>query len=628
MATDPRRASEAAQQAAAVAANPWTGVVPTTGAEAMQGQGIYNWLDYLSTTATVPSLVNDALTSAFNLAKEARKNSRLVPDVDASLDPDEKAQYRSFERDLNNAKRFRAEMAAIYDGTPLRVSPLSKSEVSLRQSVIDDHLHKYGASDQNKAAANRVADHVLAILSGDADADKTFRPYIDRILGDVRDTTPVAAGASDEAFATLDQYEEWKRQARVNPNAPTPRFRLTEGGQKNWQRQRAYDFLRSLQDGQHAPPYASPVAPALQVGGAVGGIVTWPLTAAATNFGNLIDPALSQPFDSDKYFRGQADHIKMMGNTLYGGVRGRMDSALYWLDRGKDATATKDPQTGAMFPSRSVAGTAGFGDYFNNYANTYTNVNSSVEVPARNFEMGLGKIAAVRNARADLFRDTPLIPDESFRKKGSDALGNLSQHMGLQQQWLSANAPRAAYAVNDALGTKLQPRYLAPYEALGLALPQEVFGDLGSAAGIGKSLVSGLFDNPFKALAKTGKHIVSESGEEALPEYAMSLPEEAALAGEGEVQPDMVSWFSTAPNTITAIQGESGGIPATDRPAYEKGLAGYRKQRSDLAQSIEDYQKSSAWAKLMRDMKAGRPVPQWKVRSLRPTDQWTPSPIR
>lgn len=607
--------------------NPWTSAGPDTPQARAQGKGIYDWLDYLSTSATLPSLASDAATGAFNLAKEARQATPMFPDVDTRLDKSEWETYRGADRDLPTAKRFRQEMATIYGTMPLRVSALTKQPVSLRQSVIDDTIAKEGDSKKVRARAEKTADYVLRILSGETQ-DGSAQPYIDRILTDVREGTPAFEGAQDEAFATLDQYEEWKRQARVDPNAPAARFRLTEGGQANWQRQRAYDFLRSLQEGEHAPPYAAPMTGPMQAAGAIGGIVTWPATAAAVNYGNLIDPALSQPFDQNKYFQGQADNARLLGNTLYGGVKGRMDSALYWLDRGKDATATKDPQTGANFPARSAALPAGYGDFFNNYGNLYTNLNSLAEVPARNFDLSGKQIAMLRNVRQDVSRDTPLIPDESFRKKASDALGNVAEHQSLQNQWLSANAPRAAYLANDTLGTNITPRYLAPYEALGAALPQEVFGDISSVFGLGKSFVTNLARNPVTAPLKAAKAVAKESVEESVPEYAMSIPEEAGLAGPEQVQPDLFTWFGTAPKYIGALATDNEPVAATNRPAYEKALAGYGQRRSDLVKSIDDYQRSSAWAKAVRDFKAGKDVPASKLKALRPTDMWTPLPTR
>lgn len=576
--------------------------------------------------------------------------------LNPAIDRRERMDFEKREQDSPAVTRFRQEMRNIFDTVPLIRSESGKT-ITLRQNIIEDFARqKKSAKD-----ANAFADKVLRQLSGESD-DKWMAKQAGILLRRVSESieNPADYGPSAESAVTMDEYDEFKRQARVNPDAPTPRFRLNEAGQEQWQKQRYYDFLRAMQDGPNAPPYARPTSGVMQGLGVLGGIATYPLAMGVSNLGTLIDPAFNPPFDSNKYLQGQADNMRLAGNTLFGGVEGRMKTALYWLDRGKDAKATKDPITGANFPSRSMANVDGFGDQFNNYGNVYTAGNAVADIPARNFDLSLGQMAKLGNVRSQLTRDTPIIPDESLREKAKEAGQNISEHRNLQQQWLSANAPRAAYAFNDWLGTNITPSYLSSGASLFGQLPQEITGDLSSALTMGASAAKAFGRGGFKALPSVAKNFAKETLGEAPLEYAMSVPEEVGMAGPEQVQPDMMTWLFTAPKQLDAVSYEqpapkqdtpppkrksiyaNSGVgfdietpamervypEATDRVGYEKGLAAYNQRRSSLVKEIENYERSSAWAKAVREFQSGGNVPAWKLRSLRPTDKWTPMPTR
>lgn len=554
---------------------------------------------------------------------------RAIEAASPSLGQQEIRDYEASPKNSKTVQRFRREMKNIFDTVPLVESKYNKGKtITLRQAVVEDFARQM----KPLSAANKHADTILRQFTGDLRDDQIGR-QVKMLLGRVAETVepPAEYGPRPDSFVTLDEMDEFKRQARANPDAPSARYRLNEAGQKHWQQQRYYDFLRSMQDGPNAPPQATASTGLLQAVSVPLGIAAYPFAMGYGNIANLIDPSLNQAPTSEKYLQGQADNLRLARNTWGGGVEGRMDSALYWLDRGKDAKATKDPISGANFPSRSVATTTGFGDQWNNYANLYTRANSLVDIPARNFGMGLDSMAALGAVRSELMRDTPVTPTKEMRDRAVKANDDTRQHQNLQQQWLSANAPRAAYAVNDALGTNIKPSYLSSIAATGLALPQEMM-DLQGALGLGKSLFKAATKGGFKTLPSVAKEYAKEVLGEAPAEYTMSIPEELGLAGPEQVQPDAATFLFTAPSRLDALTFKDGDRMvsplATDRPNYEKGLAEYNQKRSDLTREIENYQQSSSWAKAIRDFQSGKRVPAWRLKHGRPTDKWTPSPIK
>lgn len=576
---------------------------------------------------------------------------------DPSLDQQEIQKYEASPKNSKTVQRFRAEMKNVFDTVPLVESKYNKGKtITLRQAVVEDFARQM----KPLAEANAHADTILQQFTGDSRDDQIGR-QVNMLLGRVAETVvpPAEYGPKAESFITMDKMDEWTRQARVNPDAPTPRFRLNEAGQKHWQQQRYYDFLRAMQDGPNAPPYATGGTGIQQALSVPLGIASYPLAMAALNYGNLLDPALNAAPTSDKYLQGQAENLRLAKNTLSDGVEGRMDSALYWLDRGKDAKATKDPITGANFPNRSMAATAGYSDNFYNYGNLLTRGNSPAEIPVRNLGTSLDSMVKIGRARADTQRDTPVMVDESFREKAKQAYSDMTEHQNLQQQWKSANYPRLVNWVNDTFGTGFTPSYLSPGAALFAELPSEMASDMQSVFGLGAASGKAALRGGFRALPSIAKNYAKELFmEEAPVEFAMSIPEEAGAAGPEGLQPDIWTYMTTPPRTMDALKfeeavdpaqdaGQQGPNPlldaagqvmdsrsrtvhplATDRPNYEKGLAAYNQRRSDLDKAIGDYQSSSAWAKAVRAFRSGIPMDARKMRHLRPTDKWTPSPVK
>lgn len=112
-----------------------------------------------------------------------------------------------------------------------------------------------------------IIDNAAAVLMGEplddkSEAGQQGREMANLLLGVMKSQTPGNAKALD-ASVSQQQFDKWTAQSGNDAN-----FRLTENGQRNFTRQAAYDLLRTMQEGEHAPAYADTLSRGLSwVGG-------------------------------------------------------------------------------------------------------------------------------------------------------------------------------------------------------------------------------------------------------------------------------------------------------------------------------------------------------------------------
>jgi hypothetical protein len=112
-----------------------------------------------------------------------------------------------------------------------------------------------------------IIDNAAAVLMGEplddkSEAGQQGREMANLLLGVMKSQTPGNAKALD-ASVSQQQFDKWTAQSGNDAN-----FRLTENGQRNFTRQAAYDLLRTMQEGEHAPAYTDTLSRGL---GWVGG---------------------------------------------------------------------------------------------------------------------------------------------------------------------------------------------------------------------------------------------------------------------------------------------------------------------------------------------------------------------
>lgn len=565
------------------------------------GQNLIDFFNYYATTPA-SEMVSDVAGVPEVLANAAGLS------VNPEITLEERQNYI---RDDPDAERFRTTVEEVFNNRPLRKSAVTGELVSLRQSIIDDHrkllpnLEKW----EQMYLGNKKADRVLRYFQGEVGPEDAGGEYLNRfsgqLLDDIQELTPTKKIDPKSAVTDLT-YDEWQRESRRNPQGVEDSYRLNEAGQKQWQVQRDYDILRTVMDGKHAPPYARGTAPIYQALGTQLGPILNPAITYFNTMGQAADAlveglatgdfgplsSVSYPDNFEKIRQSQADTNRLFSEGVSNGMLGRIRQGLYWYDRSKDADTTENSIEGANFPDRSMTTPTGMSDFYSNYGNFYTRFSSPLQVLAYNPEkipseiMGGSDLQNIQDLRNRVSRDTPVIPDESFRDSvlpAREAAG--SQEMA-QNAWATNNYARIPYALNQYFGTEFTPSFMSPAAETGIDLVREVFSDPFSAAQL-----------PFAASrgpVSLARHVLGEMKEEGLPEYALSAAEYSGQVPQEELDPNTLSWMF-APSKQNQYMTNPDGTPfefsgsPTDNTAYKKALARYDKTRQTFQSEVNKF---------------------------------------
>jgi hypothetical protein len=583
------------------------------------GQSLIDFYNYYASTPAsqikddAASLVGERLVGVGTVLESMANEQGLS--FDPAISTDERLKYRDGMQSDPDAERFRTEVAEVFNNRPLVKSELTGELVSLRQSIID-HYEK-GFADKpvwwRKTRGQIKADKVLKYFQGEVNPEsgdgKVVMRAAEAVLDEVRKRTPMD-GPNAESAITDVEYDDYQRDERRDPDAVAARYRLNEAGQARWQVQRDYDLLRTLTDGRHVPSYGEDTAAVYQMLGSGLGPIFGPVSATLQTGKQYFDAAaealatgdtdplrkVSYSRNMDKYAQGQTDHNYLAQQQLAGGLLGRMRQGLYYYDRSKDATATKDPNTGALFPDRSAATSKGFGRMFGDYSNIYTQFASPLSVAAYNPDklyeevMGQGTpLSDIRDLNMRVNRDTPVVPDASMKGLAVDAAKSSDSLERYNNAWSSINYPRVGFALNKNLGTEFEPRFLSPAEEIGIDLFREVFSDPFSAVQLG-------FSAGRKPLS-IFRHIKDEMFEEGPTEYAAALGEYSGQMPPEELQPNTFAWAVTSPESHPYLKNKDGTplkLPKgsgryTDDSSYQKALTQYEKQRQTFQNEVTDF---------------------------------------
>jgi hypothetical protein len=392
-------------------------------------------------------------------------------------------------------EKFRTNIATVLN-TPYIRRDVAAPHGAIGTRGVEDDLSPIEFMDGVLAAASmgaitkeerqEIIDNAAAVLMGEpldgqSDAGTQGRQLATMLLDVMKSQTPGNPNALD-ASVSQGQFDKWSAQTGNDAN-----FRLTENGQRNFTRQAAYDLLRTMQDGEHAPPYANSMSQGLAwVGG-------WFDRDTSENYNDLANNP--EPLGRAKVANRWWDQANMSRGSFRGDAFS--DSAHFpgWSSTTAEGLGRiMSEDTSNWMARNSVAGTRFFSP-------SESNRNPAIRVLA-----GLGDAAGDFNAANQMEvatkRTTPINPGlspEEFR-------GVLAKRANLEQRgqhYERSFWPDVQAAKDRALGTKTPRTWGTPLSEGVMKLPQNTLGDpitlgvtaatagVGSAAGAASAAAKG-----------------------------------------------------------------------------------------------------------------------------------------
>lgn len=305
-----------------------------------------------------------------------------------------------------------------------------------------------------------IIDNAAAVLMGEPLDDKSpagqqGREMATMLLDVMKSQTPGNARALD-ASVSQQQFDQWQKQYGDDAN-----FRLTENGQRNFTRQAAYDLLRAMQDGDHAPPYANNMSQGLNwIGG-------WFDRDASENYNDLASGP--EPVGRAKVANRWWNQANMSRGTFRGDTFS--DSAHFpgWSSTtGEGLGRIMSEDNSNRFARSSVPGRRFFSP------------SEASRNPAIQALAGLndpsGQFSTANAIEVATKRTTPInpgLPPEEFRQ----LLGKREDLDQRGQHYERSFWPDVQAAKDFAIGTKTPRTWGTPLSEGVMKLPQNTLGD-------------------------------------------------------------------------------------------------------------------------------------------------------
>lgn len=387
--------------------------------------------------------------------------------------------------------------------------------------------------------------------------------------------------SAPDASVTQGQYKQWQQEAggpELSAIGSTygegAANRVTPAGKQMFNNQRDYEFLRTFQEGVHAPGYQTSFYP-----------------YAASAVGQFLDPTL--------------ETRNLFLSRDKGGPQGRMEEALYWYDQSDPAfdkaAGQPDRYKGGLMGSRysdlSPLTSKGFNETVSNSDNPVGVWFTGGELAARGpftklFTQPLSTVQAIRDMRNQMTvnnnsgRPVPILPDTDPTLGANAMLDNEAarQH---QQKQASAYAPQ----ILPYLGMK--PSYLSPAGEFGANFIGDVLADPGTAFGLGKAAILNTIKAP--TLASKAMAPLRTVGNYARYGLPGEMPTESVTnATLYQTQQDPMKptgLFEAEESNPNVVMGGM-GIKADDpryQQAYDQGIELQRQRLNRIGQAARAY---------------------------------------
>jgi hypothetical protein len=408
--------------------------------------------------------------------------------------------------------------------------------------------------------ADRRADSVAGVLAG---TYATRNPAINQTAGQLRQL--VAMHTPNQEFAQFGgRTAAEDKQARQQYGSDAE-WRLTEGGQKNYDAQRVAELWSATQDDY------TPASTMSQVARAVGGGVTKAYDAMVP--GSI--PKAGQAW-KEMGMINQPDGKYEYAARLYD--RGAQHPGNVYTAEGLPKYGTVDPTTAAGLGNATAL----------NQSFPLAAWYQQVGAPIREVANWMGNdreygdpnmVRNLRELRAGFNRVTPVVPDgvdpQAFQTMGQKLSGADQRLSG----WTSAyGGPAFADAYNATLGKvtgQMDRTYLSPFAQTMAEIPAEIVGDpvnaafnvvLPVASGIKGAITGGIAGGARQAAMQGGGSLIRKLASAPKRSLDDIIEENVEGLGFGSAVAGIQSYFS--PEKKNLLMGEAD----PNDPGYDKKL--------------------------------------------------------
>lgn len=426
--------------------------------------------------------------------------------------------------------------------------------------------------------ADKQADSVAGVLAG---TYTTRNPAINQTAGQLRQL--VAMHTPNQEFAKFGgRTASEDKQARQQYGSDAE-WRLTEGGQKNYDAQRVAELWSATQEDYQ------PASTMAQVARAVGG-------SAAKAYNALVPASIPKAGQAltDMGMINKPDGKYEYAARIY--ARAGQNPGNVYTEEGLPKYATVDPTTPAGLGAATSL----------NQSFPLAAWYQQVGGPIREVANYLGNdreygdpnmVRNLRELRAGFNRVTPVVPDgvepQAFQQMGQKLAGADQRLSG----WTSAYAgPKFADAYNATLGKLTGPTkrtYLSPFAQTMAEIPAEIVGDpinaafnvaLPAVSGVKGMITGGIAGGARQAAMQGGGNLIRQLA--TIPKRSLDdmVEENVEGIGFGSAIDGITSYFS--PEKKNLLMGEADpNDPNYDRKLEEASVQA-RTEQMDAAREF------------------------------------------
>lgn len=392
--------------------------------------------------------------------------------------------------------------------------------------------------------------------------DKFAEDYTRGFLDWLRESS--TGSLAPDQSVTPEEKAQWDNDPSLR-NSLNSNYRLTESGQKNLDKERDYELLRTFQtDPAHRPIF----------------LQSAPTTAAFSGISSLT-------------YDGTGMSSQQLANTLAGTPAAAMENALMWDNHYRERMSKQpgywnDMVGGAVLPSGSATNIYGLGRKTTDGDSSVGRWTRWLSGPMKRSDLSERQREDYNNFKTLNSRQTPI-------RSGKDVFGEQSEKArelaaksdameSQDEKIISDNFPGMVNAVNDATGMNIAPFY-----------PSAFVNDLGMVGpNIAGDPLNALAFLPSAALGVATKGI-SGLGHALLAQAADAPNEGAFSAALSLTNTPQSAWdYVSKPDPGVTLRDSSGNIPdPLNRKSYEKALQSKVDGRQTILQGMQAWLKNN-----------------------------------